>query len=193
MAFTLQPRQGADQSQSTTPQSPTAKTESNLDIPEEEIAIAAYYIWEKEGRPWGRNDVHWRLAIEELKAGPSPVPRIAPHHKGSTRSHWRSAILELIMGFLIRVRRGAVRIFAAIAAHEPMFYIVLAGFLCAGIYYYIDAELAGYQLRKICLLTMSGLALSLFLRWKLPTVLPQSALELAFAGVSGNTLAEDYP
>ncbi len=34
---------------------------------EEEIAVAAYSLWEKEGRPHGRDREHWRLAAEQLK------------------------------------------------------------------------------------------------------------------------------
>ena len=34
----------------------------------EEIAVAAYYLWEKEGRPHGRADAHWFQAIHELRA-----------------------------------------------------------------------------------------------------------------------------
>jgi hypothetical protein len=34
---------------------------------EEEIAVAAYYLWEKEGRPHGRDKEHWHLAAEQLK------------------------------------------------------------------------------------------------------------------------------
>jgi hypothetical protein len=34
---------------------------------DEEIAVAAYYLWEKEGRPHGRDQEHWRLAAEQLK------------------------------------------------------------------------------------------------------------------------------
>jgi hypothetical protein len=34
---------------------------------DEEIARAAYSLWEKEGRPHGRDQEHWRLAAEQLK------------------------------------------------------------------------------------------------------------------------------
>lgn len=36
------------------------------DIPEVWIKVAAYYIWEKEGRPDGRHLDHWNLAKTEL-------------------------------------------------------------------------------------------------------------------------------
>ena len=34
----------------------------------EEIALRAYQIWEKEGRPPGRDEEHWLLAERELMA-----------------------------------------------------------------------------------------------------------------------------
>jgi len=34
----------------------------------EEIALCAYWIWEKEGRPAGRDVVHWRQAESQLQA-----------------------------------------------------------------------------------------------------------------------------
>jgi len=34
----------------------------------EEIAICAYNIWEKEGRPEGRDRMHWFQAEDQLKA-----------------------------------------------------------------------------------------------------------------------------
>ena len=33
---------------------------------EEEIARAAYFLWEQEGRPHGRDQEHWRRAREQL-------------------------------------------------------------------------------------------------------------------------------
>jgi len=34
----------------------------------EEIALCAYWIWEKEGRPTGRDLIHWRQAEAQLQA-----------------------------------------------------------------------------------------------------------------------------
>jgi len=78
MASTLQTRREADQIHSTAPQSTTDNVKSDLELPDEKIAVRAYYIWEKEGRPWGRDEVHWRLAIEQLKAGLSPIAQNVP-------------------------------------------------------------------------------------------------------------------
>jgi hypothetical protein len=35
--------------------------------PQEQIAVAAYYIWLREGRPQGRDAEHWRMALEQLQ------------------------------------------------------------------------------------------------------------------------------
>lgn len=35
-------------------------------LPEDQIAAAAYAIWEREGRPEGRDKQHWSLAIEQI-------------------------------------------------------------------------------------------------------------------------------
>ena len=37
-------------------------------ITAEEIARRAYFIWERQGRPAGREREHWLLAEQELKA-----------------------------------------------------------------------------------------------------------------------------
>ena len=34
----------------------------------EEVAAAAYQIWEEEGRPQGRDREHWKIALERLRA-----------------------------------------------------------------------------------------------------------------------------
>src|SRR5262249_13409832 len=39
-----------------------------LRMPHDHIALAAYYIWQKEGCPEGREEEHWRQALEELRA-----------------------------------------------------------------------------------------------------------------------------
>jgi hypothetical protein len=37
--------------------------------PLEEVAVAAYYIWEQEGRPHGQDREHWRTALAQLRRG----------------------------------------------------------------------------------------------------------------------------
>jgi hypothetical protein len=48
--------------------------QSTTDIAEESVRIAAYYIWEKEGRPDGEDLRHWYLAIAELSPNGSSAP-----------------------------------------------------------------------------------------------------------------------
>jgi hypothetical protein len=38
------------------------------EIPNEEIELRSYFIWEREGRPDGKSTEHWRRAEEELRA-----------------------------------------------------------------------------------------------------------------------------
>jgi hypothetical protein len=49
--------------------------QSATDIVEESVRIAAYYIWEKEGRPDGEDLRHWYLAIAELSSNRSSPPK----------------------------------------------------------------------------------------------------------------------
>jgi hypothetical protein len=37
--------------------------------PQEEVAVAAYFIWERQGCPSGRDKEHWHRALAELRAG----------------------------------------------------------------------------------------------------------------------------
>ena len=50
---------------------------STTDIAEESVRIAAYYIWEKEGRPDGEDLRHWYLAIAELSSNGTSQPKRA--------------------------------------------------------------------------------------------------------------------
>ena len=51
--------------------------QSTTDIAEESVRTAAYYIWEKEGRPNGKDLTHWYLAIAELSSNRSSPPKRA--------------------------------------------------------------------------------------------------------------------
>jgi hypothetical protein len=51
--------------------------ESTTDSAEESVRIAAYYIWEKEGRPDGEDLRHWYLAIAELASNGTSLPKRA--------------------------------------------------------------------------------------------------------------------
>ena len=57
--------------------------QSATDIVEESVRIAAYYIWEKEGRPYGEDLRHWYLAIAELSSNgiSSPPTRVVKKAK----------------------------------------------------------------------------------------------------------------
>ena len=68
----------ADRRLSTAEQSLVAEAEiePNHGFPDEEVAKAAYYIWEKKGRLSGRDKEHWRIAIEQLKAQASSTHTI---------------------------------------------------------------------------------------------------------------------
>jgi hypothetical protein len=45
------------------------------------IGLRAYHIWEREGRPEGREHLHWLLAEEEiLREQPAEGAPLAPHH-----------------------------------------------------------------------------------------------------------------
>ena len=51
--------------------------QSTTQIAEESVRIAAYYIWEKEGRPYGEDLRHWYLAIAELSSDGTSQPKRA--------------------------------------------------------------------------------------------------------------------
>jgi hypothetical protein len=57
--------------------------QSSVELPESSIKVAAYYLWEKEGRPIGEDLRHWYLAIAELSSnGISSQPtRVAKETK----------------------------------------------------------------------------------------------------------------
>ena len=51
--------------------------QSATEIAEESVRIAAYYIWEKEGRPNGEDLRHWYLAMAELSSNSTSQPKRA--------------------------------------------------------------------------------------------------------------------
>ena len=62
---------------------PTTARQSSTDMAEEPVKVAAYYIWEKEGRPNGEDQRHWYLAIAELSSNgiSSQTTRVAKKSK----------------------------------------------------------------------------------------------------------------
>jgi hypothetical protein len=51
--------------------------QSAINIAEDSVRIAAYYIWEREGRPDGEDLGHWYLAIAELSMNGTSQPKSA--------------------------------------------------------------------------------------------------------------------
>lgn len=49
-------------------QIPDTEAAPDNSLPNEEIALCAYYIWEEEGRPEGRAVEHWLQAELQLRA-----------------------------------------------------------------------------------------------------------------------------
>lgn len=48
-----------------------------LPLKHEDIAVAAYYIWEKDGKVHGKDNVHWDEAIKELRSRKVAIQFIA--------------------------------------------------------------------------------------------------------------------
>jgi hypothetical protein len=46
---------------------PSEMEQTNRVIAHEEIALHAYYHWERRGRPFGSPEVDWYWAIEDLR------------------------------------------------------------------------------------------------------------------------------
>jgi hypothetical protein len=74
----------------------------------EQIAAAAYLIWENEGRPHGRHQVHWFQAEKQLRADrlhdagallrpePAVLAKPAPSAKPPGASHWKAKHAEVV-------------------------------------------------------------------------------------------------
>jgi hypothetical protein len=43
-------------------------------LSQSDIALAAYYIWERRGRIHGHDVAHWNMAIEDLKRAAAGIP-----------------------------------------------------------------------------------------------------------------------
>lgn len=63
----------------------------------EYIRVAAYYIWENEGRPEGKDAEHWARAAEMLKKAPAkkaaakPAAKKAPAKKATAKPAVKAA------------------------------------------------------------------------------------------------------
>ena len=55
---------------------------------EDIVRVRAYALWESEGRPFGRDAMHWRLCEEETRRALAPTapakPKAAPGGKAAT-------------------------------------------------------------------------------------------------------------
>lgn len=40
---------------------------------EDAVRAVAHQIWEEEGRPTGRHDIHWQSALERVRSAPLAV------------------------------------------------------------------------------------------------------------------------
>jgi len=57
---------------------------ATIELQEDRIAEAAFFIWQAEGKPHGKNQEHWFRAVEELKASaPKKAARKAPAKKAA--------------------------------------------------------------------------------------------------------------
>ncbi len=56
---------------------------SSIQVPQDQIAEAAFYLWLEEGQPDGKAEEHWQRAKTALEARPTPKPR-KPRAKTTT-------------------------------------------------------------------------------------------------------------
>ncbi|MGH9747966.1 MAG: DUF2934 domain-containing protein [Candidatus Acidiferrales bacterium] len=67
-------------------------------VSEAEIAVHAYYHWERRGRPFGSPDADWYWAIEDLKHAPLSVGVLvigSLYWRGGGRETWRRCRLDM--------------------------------------------------------------------------------------------------
>jgi hypothetical protein len=57
----------------------------------EQIRARAYQIWESEGRPHGRAEIHWLQAESEVRTTSEPVESSSSKKKRSTRTQPRGS------------------------------------------------------------------------------------------------------
>jgi hypothetical protein len=49
-----------------------SKSTTTSPISDDAVRTRAYLMWEADGRPWGRDEHYWKLALSELSA-PAPA------------------------------------------------------------------------------------------------------------------------
>ena len=70
---------------------PGAAEQSRIEIPESAIKVAAYFIWEKEGRPDGEDLRHWYLAIDELSSSRAAPQSATPARRAKVTNIRKSS------------------------------------------------------------------------------------------------------
>jgi hypothetical protein len=74
-------------------------------VSEGEIAVHAYYHWERRGRPFGSPEVDWYWAIEDLKHVPLSVGVLiigSLYWRGGGRDRWRRWRLDMNRKWLVK-------------------------------------------------------------------------------------------
>lgn len=73
-------------------------------VSEGEIAVHAYYHWERRGRPFGSPEVDWYWAIEDLNHVPLSVGVLigSLHWRNGGRDRWRSWRLDRNRKWLVK-------------------------------------------------------------------------------------------
>ncbi|GAA0574244.1 DUF2934 domain-containing protein [Rhizomicrobium electricum] len=92
------------------------KTKNSIsDDSQKEIALRAYYIWEREGRPQGREQEHWALAQAEILSE-QRVPK-APPAKAKANGNAKPAKAEPVKPVKpVKADKPAEPVKAAVAA-----------------------------------------------------------------------------
>ena len=81
----------------TTPKT-TPETEERALGRDERISALAYQIWEEDGRPEGRSEVHWYLACEMIdaeEAAAEPLPTWLNKQDAKPQTEQRPVTLEI--------------------------------------------------------------------------------------------------
>lgn len=84
---------------------PAAEHSAVRVIRQEEIALHAYYHWERRGGPFGSPDVDWYWAIEDLKRAPLRVGILiigSLYWRGAGRDRWRRWRLDKNRKWLVK-------------------------------------------------------------------------------------------
>jgi hypothetical protein len=85
-------------------------------LEEARLRVRAYFLWEREGRPHGRAEEHWRRAAEAEAAAAAAAMQAgheAPRAQGRKASGAAAAATPSSAGAPVARRRAAVRVGAA--------------------------------------------------------------------------------